>query len=147
MTTPCWSCVFAQVHMFIYRSYRHIYKFHGHLIPCHNKSAVVEWWERWTWNLEAVRGVAGSNPTVDDRGIFCNVRLFRVPRSWTGSVQMKSSMTFIRGNRCIDREKDNFKSREVKRLKECALALSWKLTQRFITFDNHSFSSSGFLYV
>ena len=56
---------------------------------------------------------------------FCNVHLFRVPRSWTGSVQMKSSMTFIGGNRCIEREreKDNFKSREVKRLKECTLAL------------------------
>ena len=51
--------------------------------------------------------------------------MFRVPRSWTGSVQMKSSMAFIRGNRCIDREKDTFKSREVKRLKECALALSF----------------------
>ena len=54
---------------------------------------------------------------------FCYVHLFHVPRSWNGSVQMKSSMTFIRGNRCIEREKDNFKSREVKRLKECALAL------------------------
>ena len=54
---------------------------------------------------------------------LCNVHLFRVPLSWTGSVQMKSSMTFIRGNRCIEREKDNFKSREVKPLKECALAL------------------------
>ena len=55
---------------------------------------------------------------------FCNVHLFRVPRSWTGSVQIKSSMTFIRGSsRCI--EKDNFKSREVKRLKECALALKY----------------------
>ena len=53
---------------------------------------------------------------------FCNVHLFRVPRSWTGSVQMKSSMTFIQGNRCIERER-YFKSREVKRLKECALAL------------------------
>ena len=49
--------------------------------------------------------------------------MFRVPRSWTGSVQMKSSATFIRGNRCIEREKVNFQSREVKRLKECALAL------------------------
>ena len=39
---------------------------------------------------------------------------------------MKSSMTFIRGYRCIEREKDIFKSREVKRLKECALALSLK---------------------
>ena len=55
---------------------------------------------------------------------FCNVYLFRVLRSWTDSVQMKSSMTFIRGKRCIEREKDYFKSREVKRLKECALALN-----------------------
>ena len=36
--------------------------------------------------------------------IFCNVHLFRVPRSWTGSAKMKSSMTFIRGNSCIERE-------------------------------------------
>ena len=57
--------------------------------------------------------VGGSIPTVDKN--FCNVHLFRVPRSWTGSVQMKSSMAFIRGNRCIEREKDTFKSRAVKR--------------------------------
>ena len=57
-------------------------------------------------------------------GFFCNGHLFRVPRSWTGSVQMKSSMTFIRGNRYIERVKDNVKSCEVKRLKECALAFS-----------------------
>ena len=55
--------------------------------------------------------VGGSNPTVVN--IFCNIHLFRVPHSWTGSVQMKSSMTFIRGNRCTEREKDTFKSREV----------------------------------
>ena len=67
-------------------------------------------------------GVGGSNPTVDT--IFCNVHLFRVPRSWTDNVQIKSSMTFIRGIRCVKREKDYFKSREVKRLKECALALT-----------------------
>ena len=67
-------------------------------------------------------GVGGSNPTVDK--IFFNVHFFRVPRSWTGSVQMKSSMTFIRGKRCIEREKDNFKSHEIKRVNECALALS-----------------------
>ena len=48
----------------------------------------------------------------------------RVPRSCSGSVQMKSNMTFIRGNRCIEREKDNFKSREVKCLNGCALALT-----------------------
>ena len=58
------------------------------------------------------------------RFFFCNDHLFCVPRSLTGSVQMKSSMTFIPGNRCIEREKDTFKSREVKRLKECALALT-----------------------
>ena len=46
--------------------------------------------------------LGGSNPTVDK--IFCNVHLFRVPLSWTGGVQMKSSMTVIRGNRCIERE-------------------------------------------
>ena len=69
-------------------------------------------------------GVGGSNSTVGK--IFCIVRLFRVPRSWTGIVQMKSSMTITRGNRCTEREKDNFKSREVKRLKECALALMTK---------------------
>ena len=59
--------------------------------------------------------------------IFCNVHLFRVPRSWTGGVEMKSSMTFIRGNSRI--EKDTFKSREVKCLKECALALTSTLSQ------------------
>ena len=67
------------------------------------------------WLLESYRG----------QDFFLNVHLFRVPRSWTGSVQMESSMTFIRGNRCIERQKDIFKfGREVKRLKECALALN-----------------------
>ena len=37
--------------------------------------------------------------------IFCNVHLFIVPRSWTESVQMKSSMRFIQNNRCIERER------------------------------------------
>ena len=55
---------------------------------------------------------------------FCNVHSFRVPRSWTDSVQMKSSMTFIPGNMRIEIDKDTFKSREVKSVKECALALS-----------------------
>ena len=56
---------------------------------------------------------------------FCNVHLFRISLRWTGCVYMKSSMTFIRGNRCIEREKDIFKNgREVKRLKECVLALN-----------------------
>ena len=63
--------------------------------------------------------LAGSNPIVDL--IFCNDHLFRIPLSWTGSVQ---SMTFIGDYRCIKREKDIFKNgREVKRLMECSLAL------------------------
>ena len=57
--------------------------------------------------------------------IFCNVHMLRVPCSWTGSIQMKSNMTFIRGTRCIKKKKDNFKNGgEVKRLKGCTLALS-----------------------
>ena len=47
--------------------------------------------------------VGGSNPTVDK--IVCNVCLFRIPLSWTGSVQMKLSMTFIRRNRYIEKER------------------------------------------
>ena len=54
---------------------------------------------------------------------FFYVHLFHVPRSWTGNVQMKPSMTFIQGDMCIERENDNFKSCEVTRLKDCALAL------------------------
>ena len=86
---------------------------------------VAEWWRRSTCNLEAVPSCGFESYR---RLIFCNDVLFRVPLSWTGSVQMKSSMTFIGGNRCIEREKDIFKNtREVKRLKECALALSFVL--------------------
>ena len=33
---------------------------------------------------------------------FYNFHLFRAPRSSTGPLQMKLSMTFIRGNRCIE---------------------------------------------
>ena len=47
-------------------------------------------------------GIDGSNRTVDN--FFCNVHFFRVPRTWTGRVQMKSNMTFIRGNMCIERK-------------------------------------------
>ena len=68
----------------------------------------------------------GSNPTVDI--FYGNVHLFCVPGSWTVSVQIKSSMTFIRGNSCIKREKDNLKNGgQVKRLKECTLALILRL--------------------
>ena len=89
----------------------------------HITRVVAVWSRRWTCNLKTVR-VGGSNPTVDK--ICCNVHLFSVPRSLTDSVQMKSSMTFIRGNRCIEREKDNFKNvGEVKRFKECTLALTY----------------------
>ena len=62
----------------------------------------------------------GSNPTMIRLRFFCNIYFFRVPRSWTGSVEMKTSMIFIRGNRCIER-KIIFKIR----LKECALALNF----------------------
>ena len=30
-------------------------------------------------------GLGGSNPTVN-KIFFCNIHLFHVPRSWTGSV-------------------------------------------------------------
>ena len=66
----------------------------------------------------------------------------RVPRRWTGSVQMKSSMTFIRGNRCIEREKVNFKSHEVKRLNECAQALNWMIIQA-VYYIEHNY---GYVY-
>ena len=66
----------------------------------------------------------GSNPTINK--ICCNIHLFCVPRSWTGSFQQKSSLTFIRGTRCIEKEKDHFKNGgEVKRLNECTLALNF----------------------
>ena len=71
--------------------------------------------------------------------LICNIRLFCVPRIWTGSVQMKASKTFIRGNMCIEREreKNNFKSREVKRLKECTLALikDWSTLSLIMDFS------------
>ena len=77
------------------------------------------------WSGKCVNATKFSWKTRGPIRTYFIIFLYRVPRSWTGSVQMKSSMTFIRGNRCIEREKDNFKSCEViiKRLKECALAL------------------------
>ena len=61
-----------------------------------------------------------SNPTMNNI-LLCLL----VPRTWTSSFQIKSSMTFIRGNKYIESEKDNFKNGgEVNRLMECALALS-----------------------
>ena len=99
-------------------------KFHGHLFNLISS----DWWpsgESAGLEIGTPCDVGGSNLTMDM--IFCNVHLFRVPRSWTGSIQMKSGMTFIQGYRCIDRAKHNFKSSEVKRLKECALALNHML--------------------
>ena len=43
--------------------------------------------------------------------LFCNVHLFRVPHSWTDSVQMKPSMAFIQGNMCIERERKFYEPR------------------------------------
>ena len=64
---------------------------------------MAEWLWRWTCNLEAVRCRLFESYRGHDF-FFGNLHLFCVPRSWTGSVQMKSSMAFIRGNRCIERE-------------------------------------------
>ena len=56
---------------------------------------------------------------------------------------MKSSMTFIRGNGCIERKKDIFKiGGEVKRLKEFALALICVLYLRNI----HGHDDDSLLY-
>ena len=97
------------------------------LIPPLMTIDIWPWSRRWTCDLEAVPWWC-SNPTVDN--IFGNIHLFRVPRSLTDSVQMKSSITFIQGNSCIEWEKDNFKKGcEVKRLKECALALILSLSK------------------
>ena len=90
-----YTCTFSS--LFIDRIFTKCINFMGILFHLLSN----ELWKRWTCNLEA--GVDGSNPTGDK--IFCNFHLFRVPRSLTGSVQMKSSMTFIRGNRCIERER------------------------------------------
>ena len=54
--------------------------------------------------------------------VFCRFR--RAPGRSTGPIQMKSSMTSIRVIYVHrEREKVDFKSREVNCLKECALAL------------------------
>ena len=43
----------------------------------------------------------GSNPSVGQKFSFSNFRLLRVTLSSTGPIQIKSSMTFIRGKRFI----------------------------------------------
>ena len=52
----------------------------------------------------------GSNPIVDKNFLFCNFSMFRAPGSLTGPIQMKSSMSCIRGSRRIERKKDNFRN-------------------------------------
>ena len=79
--------------------------------------------------------LGGSNPSV----IFCNVYFICAPRSWIGSVQMKSSMRSIRGNRCIEREREtyNFKSREVKCVKDCSLALNMSALRIIVSHQQY----------
>ena len=71
------------------------------LTSFYNQDVAV--WLRRTRKL-GTKPCEGLNPTIN-KIFFFNFRLFRVPRSWTGGVLMKSSMTFIRGNICIEREK------------------------------------------
>ena len=119
--------------MYILRSKVKFLFCNGHLIPSHIKRVVAEWLSRWTCNLEAVR--CWWFESYRGQGIFGYVHLFHVPPSWTGSVQKKLSMTFILGNRYIEREKDYFKSRETNHLKECAQALRYYETN--IVDNNH----------
>ena len=55
MYTMLVLCTCISSRLFIDRIELYKYKFHGHFIPSHIKRLVAEWWERWTWNLEAVR--------------------------------------------------------------------------------------------
>ena len=88
-STPCWTCVHAQAHMFIYRSYVSIYKLHGHLIPSHTKRLVAEWWERWTGN-QSGGGVGGSNPTVGKIFVMFTCAVFLWTRlDWQRSNEIK----------------------------------------------------------
>ena len=92
----------------------------------HTKQVGADWLWRWICKSEAVP--CWWFESYCGKDLFCNVHLFRVSRSWTGGVQMKSSMTFLRGNRCKEREREKYKfynGREVKHLKKWALALSF----------------------
>ena len=78
-------------------------------------------------------------PVLTDRILpwtrfFRNVHLFRVPRSWTGSVQMKSSMTFIRGKRCIERASLFQKPRSKTFKGVGTIALTWLYPSKFHLF-------------
>ena len=66
-----------------------------------NNRLLAMWIRRFIRKL----GLPGSNPTVHQNFSFCNFRLFHAPVSSIGQIQIKSSMTFIRGNGCIERER------------------------------------------
>ena len=77
--------------------------------------------EHQTWNQRVV----GSSPTVDNEFFILDVVASDVllacrlaPCKWNQA--WRPSELYM----CIEREKDNFKSREVNCLKECALALT-----------------------
>ena len=124
-----YTCTRSFSSLFMDRIYIYIFKA---IRWTFNNRDVVLRLRRWTCNLEALPRWGFESYRGQD---FCNVHLFRVLCSWTGSVQMKSSMTFIRGNRCT--EKDDFKNDgEVKRLKECALALKYQGID-YICFSFH----------
>ena len=67
----------------------------------HNNHELAERLRRWNCKLVSF-SCKDLNPTMNK--LFCNVHLFHVPRSRTGSVQLKSSLskTFIRGYRCTE---------------------------------------------
>ena len=86
--------------------------------------------EHQTWNLRIV----GSSPTVDNEFFILDFvasdallagRL--VPFKWNQAWRPSELY------RCIEREKDNFKSREVNCLKECALALNSLLPRALLS--------------
>ena len=53
----------------------------------HNILEFAERLRRWTYKLVSLLCEC-SNPTMN-KNFFCNDHLFRVPRRWTGSAQMK----------------------------------------------------------
>ena len=80
--------------------------------------------EHQTSNLRVV----GSSPTVGKNFSFC---ILSIPtRSWQVDCSHANEIKHdvIRGIYVHRERKDNVKSREVKRLKECALALKIKKT-------------------
>ena len=83
-----------------------------------NVGELAELYRRLSCKLEVVPSLGFESYLRQD--FFCNVHLFcvpfRIPLSWTGSVQMKSSMTFIRGNNAErERERESVRERERER--------------------------------